>query len=171
VLVVADAARVDATGTRRRLRALVAAGWPNVTLAAEMGYPKAVFSCLLADGQGLVAAVTARRVQELFTRLQLATPPDIAALRRSRLRGCRHGWPPPLAWDEDSIDDPDTQPHVGGREDFADIVADHRYLGRDDREIARRLGLKLDTLQARLRRAGIPRSDLPGFPNCERRAS
>lgn len=165
-LAVADGALVDATGTRRRLQALIAAGWTNLDLADAMGYHKAQFGrYLLTDRHGCtVTAGTARRAAEVFTRLQLLTPPDTAASRRSRLRAARRGWPPPLAWDEDTIDNPCSQPHTSPNsnddDEFAAIIADHRALGRYDREIAARMGVHLDTLQTRLRRAGIPRNNL-----------
>lgn len=165
-LAVAGGARVDATGTRRRMQALIAAGWTNLDLAAEMGYHRSQFARYILDDQpgGTVTAATARRAAEVFARLQLATPPDSVASRRSRLRAARRGWPPPLAWDEDTIDNPCSQPHTSPNsnddDEFAAIIADHRALGRYDREIAARMGVHLDTLQTRLRRAGIPRNNL-----------
>lgn len=155
----ADGALVDATGTRRRIQALVAAGWPNLILADEMGYHPAQFGRGLLDDTASewVRASVARRAVDVFNRLHMATPPDTLASRRSRLRGRRRGWAPPLAWDDDTIDNPDATPNLGdtGRVDFAAIIADHRYLGRTDDQIARTLGMKPSSLQRQLQRHGI----------------
>lgn len=41
-------------------------------------------------------------------------------------------------------------------EDFADIVADHRSIGRTDDDIALSFGITTETLHGRFRRFGIP---------------
>lgn len=167
----ADNAKVSAIGTRRRLQGLSALGWDHQTVSTATGIDGDRLARLkrIDAACGFCTVREARRVDEVFQRLQMITPPKSRAGSRSRHFARVNGWPLPLAWDEDTIDDPNSLPHTGsGADDFADLIADHRYLGRDDRDIARRLGLKLDTLQQRLRRAGIERT---GAPAVERAAS
>lgn len=158
----AGQSRVDATGTRRRLQALSAIGYSQEDLIGRLGMAAAWAHCLWSDQKLLVAAATAARVEALYNELSMT--PGTAS--RARLWAVRRGYPPPLAWDDDAIDDPGARPcppvgvvrpiSCAGRRavptNFADVVNDHRALGRTDDDIADRLGLKLDTLQSRLRR-------------------
>lgn len=103
-----DRSLVDGTGSRRRLRSLVAAGWTQRDLAARCGWtPQHLGQFIHDDSMGL-AATTARRIAELFTELQL-TPKDEPSARSLRIARNK-GWVPPMAWDEDSIDDPNACP-------------------------------------------------------------
>lgn len=147
-------------GTARRLQALQAIGYTNEQLAAEIGF----FANHLAPvmrGDGLVAVKTARRVVEIFNRLQLAPPPDTVAAKRARLRAARRGWVPPFAWDEDEIDDPTAVPsknwQPGGNADWLALVVDWRQNRRTDEEIAAHLGIEVESLWRRFDRAGLPR--------------
>lgn len=154
-LLAADGALVDATGTRRRMQALVAAGWTNLALAGEMCYHPAAFPANILNNYGRVLASVARQADDVFNRLHMMTPPDTVASRRSKLRACRRGWAPPLAWDEDSIDNPDASADLGGVGDFADVVADHRSVGHSDEQIARTLGVTVKSLRRQLHRRGL----------------
>lgn len=109
----ADGARVDATGTRRRLAALVAIGWSQSKLADRLGMARANFGKTIRAAHVTVA--TERAVRALYDELWSAAPPeaqhrDKIAASRARRTAREHGWPPPLAWDDDSIDDPEAKP-------------------------------------------------------------
>lgn len=107
----ADGALVDATGTWRRVRALVAVGWPKVHIARALG----------SRGQGLqlqdtkVQAATARKVSDLYDAWWNADPAahgvDGRQAVRARAYARERGWPPPMAWDDDALDDPAAEPH------------------------------------------------------------
>lgn len=159
-----DLERIPALGTTRRLQALVAIGYTNAELSELIPYHYHHISNVILGRQAYVNAATARRVAELFTELQLMPRGDDYAAARARDRAAKRGWAPPMAWDDDTLDDPDGRPHgIAARrrtrsvpDDFADIVADHRALGRGDVDVADRLGLTLDAFHRRLGRMGIP---------------
>ena len=96
-------ARIDGEPTRRRLRALVAIGWSLVDLQAHTGIDRATLATLTASGGTTVR--TARTVADVYESLS-GTP---GGSQRAVLRARRHGWPPPLAWDD--IDDLTDTPH------------------------------------------------------------
>ena len=97
---------IAAAGTSRRLQALAVLGWPLSTLAAQLGVtPQAVASY---RRRPTVSVETARTVRGLYDQTSMCTGPST----RSALAALRAGWVPPLAWDEDTIDDPDATPEL-----------------------------------------------------------
>jgi hypothetical protein len=92
---------VPAVGTIRRLQALVAFGYPRSYLASRLDIQPGNATRLFDDSTTHVLAITARRVEALFGELQLTPGPGI----RARNEGRRRGWPLPMQWDEDCIDD------------------------------------------------------------------
>lgn len=147
-----ERAYVSAAGSRRRLRALCATGHTTHALAGEMGVTQKAVSNLSSGAQEFVTVGLAKSVSDLFDRLQLS--PGRSAIARKR--ALAKGWHPPLAWDEETIDDPGAVPQLpeSGRYDW---VGDYEYLreiGLDDEAIAERFGLKRGSLQSRLYRAG-----------------
>ena len=96
---------VHPAGTARRLQGLVALGWTNRELSNRLGVHEANFGNALY-GTRQPTAGFARKVAALFNELQLTPGPSV----RARLRAQRNGWASPLAWDEDTIDDPAATP-------------------------------------------------------------
>jgi len=100
---------IDATGTRRRLQALSAVGWSGAKLAAYLDLdPTGVTRMFTAQR---ILARKARAVADVYDRLWNQAPPegtqqDKAAATRARREAAAKGWPPPMAWDDDTIDDP-----------------------------------------------------------------
>lgn len=110
---VADGARINATGTKRRLQALIAVGWSGSELMRRLGKTETNFWYILE--QPVVLSRTARAVQALYDDLWNQAPPDEtpahrAAAARSRNRARAAGWAPPMAWDDEQIDDPKARP-------------------------------------------------------------
>jgi DNA-binding CsgD family transcriptional regulator len=99
---------VDATGTIRRVRALVAIGWPIAHLADRFGmYPTALGN--IARGElAQVRATTAETVATTYRELCYLPGPS----QRVRNEARKKGWHGPLAWDD--IDDPNEQPDTDG---------------------------------------------------------
>ena len=108
----ADGQRVDPTGTSRRLQALVAIGYTQRFLAARLGVLETNMPPIV-NGQRLVSAGVARTVAGLFNELQLSPGDSV----RARNTAARRGWVSPLAWDEDTIDDPAAAPMLDGDDD------------------------------------------------------
>jgi len=161
----APGALTGITGTRRRLQALVATGWSQARLAGELGLTGANFGAMMRCDQ--VTAGTARAVSELYDRLWNQSPPGhdqrtrIAASRARNYAAAR-GWVPPLAWDDDVIDDPDGRPADGWKrrarskrrsaelaEDAGELI---RQEGYTREHAAARLGVSLGALEAALSR-------------------
>lgn len=138
---------IDATGTRRRLQALSVIGWSNVKLGRELGMTPSNYGTFLRSSQ--VLARHALEVRALYDRLS-TTPPeptsgyDRAGIARVKAAAARNGWVGPLAWDDETIDDPAARPVLGrkyvpGAADV-DEVAVHRVM-HGDRGLARRLNV------------------------------
>lgn len=149
----APGARVDITGTTRRLRALVAIGYTQSDLAGRIGIT-AENSTKLFHSEGRVLAATALKVAKLYDRLSMTSGPSHSARDRAR----KLGWAPPLAWDDDTIDDPTIEPERGQR---ASIHWAERYrelrddLGLTQDQICARLGIRRESLLRQLDRHGV----------------
>lgn len=95
---------VDATGTRRRVQALAALGWPIGELTKRLGLTDRGLSFMYAGTT--VTPATAQAVAVLYDELCWTEGPSEIAKNRAQ----RKGWATPLAWDDDEIDDPAAQP-------------------------------------------------------------
>jgi hypothetical protein len=154
--------RVDATGTRRRLQALIVMGWPQTTLARMLGRAGGgtLNGLLEADH---VYATTADAVSRLYTHLRAAVPENHGVLplsaKRTRTYSRNHGWHGPLAWDTDTIDDPTAAPDVADipdpelkRDELAEQRREEIWLLHtaclSDKEIGARVGLAVSTVRA-----------------------
>lgn len=92
-----DFDRVPAVGARRRLQALGAIGHPLVSVVAYF-----VATETLKPETQHITAKSWRTIRDSYNRLSMTTGTRTQARNRAR----RAGWPPPLAWDDDTIDDP-----------------------------------------------------------------
>ncbi|MEU3704835.1 hypothetical protein AB0E82_21405 [Streptomyces anulatus] len=154
------ATKMDATGTRRRLQALVRRGWPLARLARELGMHPANFGPMMRSSR--VRADTARAVRRLYDRLWNADPADHGVEQRNISRATNHalarGWVPAAAWDDDTIDAPDADfdlgalvpRHLALAEDADWLAEEHGY---SRRHAADRLGVAKNTLDQSITRA------------------
>ena len=106
---------VDPAGTRRRLQALVATGWTQSALARRLGVLPANLPKIVHGGRSAIRVATRDAVRALYDELWDQPPPALTpAERGARTRAltlaAAHCWPPPMAWDDDLIDDPVAQP-------------------------------------------------------------
>jgi len=104
----ASGANVDPTGTRRRIQALVAIGWPKAQLDAALGFTPGRVSNLMRSPT--ITRATQKRIAELYEALWNSTPQPSAATTRARRHAQARKWAPPMAWDDDRIDDPRARP-------------------------------------------------------------
>lgn len=156
----ADFARTDGTGARRRLQALTARGFTGTFLAARLGMEQTNLSKLLrADGK--LEAVTVRAVFALYDELWNADPAVHGIARGAstyaRTVARKYGWLVPMAWGEE-IDDPMFVPDVGDDMPQPLVIAENvefirRTTEATDEQIAERLGISRDVLQKNLARA------------------
>ena len=124
---------VAATGTRRRLQALIAVGWPHDELAAKLGRsPAGLRRSMLTDS---VTAQTAQDVSALYEQLWNLRPPQStddqrAAADAARTLAAEHGWLPPLAWDDiDTDPDPRHAERVETDDDLDEIAIERALAG------------------------------------------
>lgn len=110
---------VDATGTWRRLHALIALGYPQTWLARELGLGRA-----LQLNRERVTVRNAEKVAALYDRLSMTPGPS----ERTRVMAWRKGYLPPLAWDDEDLDDPDAWPGLRAQADDADEVTVERFV-------------------------------------------
>jgi hypothetical protein len=111
----------DNAGTVRRLQALSAIGWGLVDLSAETGMAIAALGRLRA-GTHATHRRTRQTIAELYDRLSMTPGPS----QRARDYAARAGWLPPLAWDDDDIDDPGAWGNVTIEDDTPDPVVVER---------------------------------------------
>lgn len=112
-------AKTDATGTRRRIQALIAAGWPLQQLARRLGAAPQNFRRTLLGPSPYVTTATEQAVRRLYDQLWKTDPITAGVSDRStneaRAWARREQWAPVGAWDEDAIDDPAAIPDWTGR--------------------------------------------------------
>lgn len=102
---------IDATGTRRRIQALCALGWSRPEMAARLGVgPRSMGHYLTV---ATVTTSTAARVRRLYDELAM----HAGSSQRVRAHARRQGWVPPLAWDDDEIDNPAARPRGSVKSD------------------------------------------------------
>lgn len=124
---------VDATGTKRRIQALACLGHTLTGQAARLGLSTGSYAVLLDRDR--VRRSTADKVRVLYDEVsRLPTP--AAGFGPSRIRNLarRQGWFPPVAWDEETIDDPAAAPALIPPVEGSDPAADewaiqHVYAG------------------------------------------
>lgn len=124
--------RVDAIGSRRRVHALMRLGHNGATIAAAAGIPSAD-SMLQSISNRWVNRGTAARIRAAYDQLSMA----LGSSNKTRGRAIARGWLPPIAWDDDTIDDPNAQPMLEQHVDV-DEVAVRRALSGDRPESMRR---------------------------------
>lgn len=107
-----DTAVVDATGTRRRLEALAVRGWSRNLTADKVGMRRDNFR--KAVSQPKVTARVARLVAAAYDAWWNQDPLEhgVSLNSVSRVRGeaARAGYHGALAWDDETIDDPNAVP-------------------------------------------------------------
>ncbi|WTA33825.1 hypothetical protein OIA45_48960 (plasmid) [Streptomyces chartreusis] len=112
-----DRTAIDGTGTRRRLQALVYAGWTQSELARRIQMNRANFARTIVSSLVEVATLKATRVvyDELWRVDPVAWGVPVFRAAASRRIAVSNGWAPVGAWDDDTIDTPEAFPDWTGR--------------------------------------------------------
>lgn len=124
----ADGARIDSKGTTRRIQALVAIGWSQSQLAARLGILRSNFTPL-AQGRTDVTVAHAKAVEALYEQLWDQVPEHAEwrahiAYTRALNYAAAAGWVVPMAWSEETIDDPSVRrPRRSRRTAIAQLAA------------------------------------------------
>jgi len=158
---------VPAVGTRRRIQGLLALGHSHQVITKAMGDPPTSSNLTLArtrhDG-ALVNRATHDAAACAYELLSMRP----GASQVCRDRAARSGYVPPLAWDDEDLDNPTATPSStplepaptdgrGWRQDV--VLEDATWLleqGLTLAETATRLGLHPDSVLRAFTRAGIP---------------
>lgn len=155
-------ARVPATGTVRRLRALIASGWYLSELARRLGQNHKQYVECLVNGRGgaTVTLHLAQRVEHVYQHLAAERPEDHglppAHTARARQSAARKGWADTTFWEDwGGIDDPaapETEPKAkhGPHAEARHRAAEIRHLatfGLSHEEIAERLSTPEKTIR------------------------
>lgn len=146
---------VDATGTKRRLQALMTVGWPAGHLGSLLNLHPVHVRGL--HRQSKVYATTAHAMAVTYNRLWDKNPEHYGVSKmvanRSRSYGRANGWPPPAAWDDDALDDPTQGPDLGNAATVK--LAEYRRseieflnsFGVSEHEIAQRLDMHVTSVR------------------------
>lgn len=114
---------IDATGTIRRIRALIAIGYPFHQVAAAIGIWPANLGRIARGELTQVFVSTAKTTTAVYRDLSQRPGPSQAARNRAR----QEGWHGPMAWDD--IDDPNCQPgaEVEVKRPAAEVLAEDAH--------------------------------------------
>ncbi len=97
---------VPRVGAVRRVQALLAMGWPHHALGA-VGIANS--AQIIGPVGDLITVQRWRQVRDVYDRLSMTPGPS----PETRGWAAKLGYAPPLAWDEESIDDPTATPQTG----------------------------------------------------------
>jgi transcriptional regulator with XRE-family HTH domain len=149
-----EATRVDSTGTVRRLRALVAIGHTQASIADALGVYRSVITHITAGDHAQVTVATARNIANLYTQWRWRPGTSV----RARNHAAKRGWASPLAWDD--IDNPAETPEATPLPELVTQAkraavrnTEIRHLasfGESEEQIAIRLGLDVKDVRGRL---------------------
>ena len=148
----ATAGLTDATGARRRLQALAAIGWSQMEIARRYDGHFVSLASIARGAQSHVGPRLHRLITTAYDDLAMTPGPH----NRTRLDAARKGWAPPLAWDDETIDDPAAEPAL------SPTVDESAYL--DEVAIARAMTGRPVRLTRDERREAVRRLDAAGRP-------
>lgn len=103
---------IDPTGTQRRIQALVALGWTYGKIGERLGISSGGVYRMIVR-YGVVRRDIAERAAAVYDEMSMTLPPTRTRQEKrdasyARTVARKHGWAPPLAWD--NIDDPNEIP-------------------------------------------------------------
>lgn len=121
---------IDRVGTVRRLHALMAIGWRHSDisprLATALGGRSTPSELLVRTAGGTVHVRIADAVRAVYDELSETPGPSDTNRRRAK----HLNWHPPIAWDDDTIDDPNAKPYASAPVDIDEIAVEQACNGR-----------------------------------------
>jgi hypothetical protein len=140
------AAKVNSIPSRRRVQALIAAGWPQAHIVQRGGVPYSTLADVMRKPTIMhsTAAAVARAYDELHDLRPLRNGVSARQAKMSRDRAASYGWLTPKYWDhpDHPIDDPEFEPQSAGQA----VAEEARWLMKVG-------GLGLEQAAKRLRRS------------------
>lgn len=125
---------VPAVGTRRRLQALIVAGWSWRQLNAAYGVDQSALQQLIRRADADVYETTASGVRALYAQLVDAQPPGYHLQAHEQARAVARGWQPPEAWlTDDDMDNPAAEPYLGDDDRPDEVLVDRMRAGTASR--------------------------------------
>jgi hypothetical protein len=122
---------IDPTGTIRRIHALHCLGYSAKQIGAMAG--KGDEWTRHMTRSTVITTTNAALVADIYERLSM-TPATHKLADRIRRESAAKGWAPPLAWDDDTIDDPTARPRRGAprprKTDVDPIVVERLLAGQ-----------------------------------------
>lgn len=100
--------RVPAVGAQRRIHGLHRMGWTRAVIKQRLGFQTDHLGAL--DPAGLIPVEMHQKIVALYDELSMIPGPS----ERARNDAQKLGKAPPLAWDDDTIDDPKAKPNLTG---------------------------------------------------------
>lgn len=133
----AGGARVDSTGAVRRIQALVALGWSQSKICVRLGIQRSNFTDISQGRRTEITVAYDKAIRALYAEWSMQLPPeaghrDRIAASRSRNYARAAGWVPPLAWDDDALDDPEAMPGAVEAIDLDQVRVQRRMHGDKD---------------------------------------
>ncbi|WP_052692352.1 hypothetical protein [Gordonia sihwensis] len=148
-----DSVLVDSVGTVRRLQALAVLGWSYGALAERLGTTRTALGPVVAGHTKHVKAQRARAVRDLYNELSMTFGGSARTVTVAR----KNGWVAPLAWDDDTIDDPAALPDTStATVTTEDRIAEYEWLcasGVDPVRAAGQAGISTVTIRRHKQRA------------------
>jgi DNA-binding NarL/FixJ family response regulator len=139
---------IDATGTRRRLQALMVLGHTPADIARRAGLGISSLQQTTNGTWKQIRATHAMKVARVYRELSLMPAPPSRFAEQARNDAMTRGWHGPMAWDD--IDNPACQPDpaepTAPQHVHPDDVAKLAARGLDDHQIGQRLGLSPRTV-------------------------
>jgi DNA-binding CsgD family transcriptional regulator len=137
------APRRDATGTRRRLQALIAVGYPTAWLAHRLDVTPRTITGIISGTTATVTPGLHTAVTGLYNHLWDTCPPEDTAAERNAAAAARalaahRGWPTPMGLDDDRIDDPAYRPRTHWKPTVGAAVTSQRHPRSSTRSRSRR---------------------------------
>lgn len=151
-------ASVDATGARRRIQALARIGWSSRRVAERVGCSHRTLQNISAGQTEWISPRMAGRISAVYDELWATPGPDKGVASKARTLG--HA--PPLAWDDDTIDDPAARPEGVATSRGRKLPPTEELLflieaGETLAALAQRFRVKPESIERRFEREGIMR--------------